>query len=81
LHTIWVRRAAQEANRAIGVRVGRPAVIRDNVFIGCGYAAIALYWDPDRVSIDRNLFYLTPRDVVNSRISGQHGRYYREQYR
>src|SRR3954470_22690475 len=58
------------ADRAIGVRVGRPAVICDNVFIGCGNAAIALYRDPDRVSIDRNLFYLTPRDVVNSRISG-----------
>lgn len=57
-------------DRAIGVRVGRPAVIRDNVFIGCGNAAIALYRDPDRVSIDRNLFYLTPRDVVNSRVSG-----------
>jgi hypothetical protein len=57
-------------DRAIGIRVGRPAVIRDNIFIGCGNAAIALYRDPDRVSIDRNLFYLTPRDVVNSRVSG-----------
>ncbi len=57
-------------DRAIGVRVSRPAVIRDNVFIGCGNAAIGLIRDPDRVWIDRNLFYLTPRDVVNSRASG-----------
>ncbi len=57
-------------DQAIGIRVNRPAIIHDNVFIGCGNAAISMYRDPDRVSIDRNLFYLTPLDVVISRISG-----------
>jgi hypothetical protein len=57
------------ADRAIGIRVNRPAVIHDNVFISCGNAAISLYRDPDRVSIDRNLFYLTPRNVVHSGAS------------
>lgn len=58
------------ADQAIGIRVNRPAVVVDNVFISCGNAAIALYRDPDRVSIDRNSFYVTPVDVVNSRVSG-----------
>ncbi len=57
-------------DQAIGIRVGGPAVIQDNVFISCGNAGIALYRDLDRVSVDRNLFYLTTRDVVNSRMSG-----------
>ncbi len=57
-------------DRAIGVRVNRTAVVQDNVFVSCGNAAIALYRDLDRVSIDRNLFYLTPRDIVNSRAQG-----------
>jgi hypothetical protein len=56
------------ADRAMGIRVSRSAVIHDNVFISCGNAAIALYRDLDRVCIDRNLFYLTPRDIVNSRL-------------
>jgi len=57
-------------DQAIGIRAGGPSVIHDNVFISCGNAGIALYRDLDRVSIDRNLFYLTTRDVVNSRMSG-----------
>jgi hypothetical protein len=57
-------------DQAIGIRISRPAVIQDNVFISCGNAAISLYRDPDRISIDRNLFFLTPRDVVISRVSG-----------
>ena len=57
-------------DQAIGVRVNRPAVIQDNVFISCGNAAISLYRDPDRVSVDRNLFFLTPRDIVISRAAG-----------
>ena len=58
------------ADQAIGIRVNRPAVIHDNLFISCGNAAISLYRDPDRVSIDRNLFYVTPLNLVNSRVSG-----------
>jgi len=57
-------------DQAIGIRVNRPAVIQENVFIGCGNAAISLYRDPDRVSIDRNLFFLTPRDVVAGHLAG-----------
>lgn len=57
-------------DQAIGVRINRPAVIQDNVFISCGNAAISMYRDPDRISIDRNLFYLTPRDLVAGHISG-----------
>ena len=56
-------------DQAIGIRVNRPAVIHDNVFVSCGNAAISLYRDPERVSIDGNLFFLTPRDLMNSRIS------------
>ena len=58
------------ADQAIGIRVGRSAVIQDNVFISCGNAAISVYRDLDRVSVDRNLFYLTPRDIVKSRATG-----------
>jgi Right handed beta helix region len=57
-------------DHAIGIRINRSAVVKDNVFVSCGNAAIALYRDLDRVSIDDNLFYLTPRDAVNSRASG-----------
>jgi hypothetical protein len=55
-------------DQAIGIRINCSAVVQENVFVSCGNAAIALYRDLDRVSINRNLFYLTPRDVVNSRI-------------
>jgi hypothetical protein len=58
------------ADRAIGVRVNCPSVVQDNVFVSCGNAAIAIYRDLDRVSIDRNLFYLSPRDILNSRAQG-----------
>src|SRR3569833_2380178 len=57
-------------DQAIGIRVNRPAVIQDNVFISCGNAALSLYRDADRVSVDRNLFFLTPRDIVVSRAGG-----------
>ncbi|HXS75241.1 MAG TPA: right-handed parallel beta-helix repeat-containing protein [Terracidiphilus sp.] len=57
-------------DQAIGVRVNRPCVIQDNIFISCGNAAISLYRDPDRVSVDRNLFFLTPRDIAISRAGG-----------
>jgi Right handed beta helix region len=57
-------------DQAIGIRVNRPAVIQENVFVGCGNGAISLYRDPDRVSIDRNLFFLTPRDVVAGHLGG-----------
>jgi hypothetical protein len=58
------------ADQAIGIRVGGPAVIHENLFVSCGNAAISLYGDPARVSVDRNLFYLSPRDVLKSRVQG-----------
>ena len=54
-------------DRSIGVRINRAAVVQDNVFVSCGNSAIVLFRDFERVSIDRNLFYLTTRDIVNSR--------------
>jgi Right handed beta helix region len=61
------------ADHAIGIRINRPTVVQDNVFVSCGNAAIALFRDLDRVSIDRNLFFVTPRDMVNSRAQGNSG--------
>jgi hypothetical protein len=58
------------AHCAIGVRVQCRAVLQDNVFVSCGNAAIALFLDPDRVHVDRNLFYLTPHDIVKGRVQG-----------
>lgn len=54
-------------DRSIGVRINRVAVVQDNVFVSCGNSAIELFRDFERVSIDRNLFYLTTRDIVNCR--------------
>ena len=47
--------------------------MQDNVFVSCGNAAISLYIDPALVSIERNLFFLTPRDIVESRAQGNSG--------
>ncbi len=58
---------------AIGVRVNCPAAVQDNIFVSCGNAAISVFIDPGRVSIDRNLFYLTPRAVVRSYAQGDSG--------
>jgi hypothetical protein len=58
------------ADRAIGVRTNRPAVVQDNVFVSCGNAAIEFLLDPERIAIDRNLFFATPRDIVNGRLPG-----------
>jgi hypothetical protein len=58
------------ADSAIGVRAHCPAVVQDNVFVSCGNAAIEVFGDVDRTSIDRNLFYLTPHDLVTSRAGG-----------
>jgi hypothetical protein len=56
------------ADRAIGVRVNGAATIADNVFVGCGNAAIACSRDVAQIAIDRNLFFATLRDVVRSRV-------------
>src|SRR3569833_345625 len=58
-------------DQAIGIRVNRPAVIQENVFVGCGNEAISLYRDPDRVSIVRILCFMTPRDIVSCHLCGE----------
>src|SRR4051794_1887743 len=58
------------ADRAIGVRVNGAATIADNVFVGCGNAAIACLGDVGQIGVDRNLFFATPRDIVRSRVPG-----------
>ncbi|MFJ8207534.1 hypothetical protein [Micromonospora chalcea] len=58
------------ADRAVGVRVNGAAAIADNVFVGCGNAAVACLRDVGQIAIDRNLFFATPRDIVRSRVPG-----------
>jgi hypothetical protein len=58
------------ADRAVGVRVDGAATVADNLFVGCGNAAIACFGDVDQVAVDRNLFFASPRDVLRSRVSG-----------
>jgi len=58
---------------AIGIRVNCPAIVQDNIFVSCGNAAISLYLDPARVSIERTFFFLTPRDIVKIRSQGNSG--------
>ncbi|SCG68114.1 right-handed parallel beta-helix repeat-containing protein [Micromonospora humi] len=57
------------ADRAIGLRIRCAATITDNLFVGCGNAAIACYHDIDRITVDRNQFFCTLRDVVRSRVA------------
>ena len=57
-------------DRAIGVRSNRPAVVQDNVFVSCGNSAMVTLQDFARLRLDRNLFYLTPRNIVNTRLQG-----------
>ena len=47
--------------------------MQDNIFVSCGNAALSLYLDPARVSIERNLFFLTTRDILKSRAQGNTG--------
>lgn len=61
------------ADSANGVRVNCPAIVQDNLFVGCGNAGISVFIDPARVSIDRNLFFLSPHDVIRSRAQGNAG--------
>jgi hypothetical protein len=65
--------AGSGADSAIGIRINCPAIVQDNIFVSCGNAAISLYLDPARVSIDRNLFFLTPRSILRSRFQGSSG--------
>ncbi|MEV6968640.1 right-handed parallel beta-helix repeat-containing protein [Hamadaea sp. NPDC051192] len=57
-------------DRAIGVRISGAATVADNVFVGCGNAAVACLSDVGQVAVDRNLFFASLRDIVRSRVSG-----------
>jgi hypothetical protein len=57
-------------DRAIGVRANSAASIADNVFVGCGNAAVACFGDVNQIAIDRNMFFGTLRDIVRSRVLG-----------
>jgi hypothetical protein len=59
--------AGSGADMAIGIRINCPASVQENIFVGCGNAAISLFVDPARVAIDSNLFFLTPRDILVNR--------------
>src|SRR5262245_58877118 len=59
------------ADNGIGVRVHCPAVIQDNVFLACANFAITLFVQPERVSVDRNVFWMSTHDTVAKRMAGE----------
>ncbi len=61
------------ADQANGVCINCPAVVQDNLFVSCGNAGISVFIDPARVSIDRNLFFLSPHDAIRSNAQGSSG--------
>ena len=65
--------AGAGGDTAVGVRIRCPAIVQDNLFVSCGNAAISLFTEPERISIERNRFFLTPRDVLVSRSQGNAG--------
>jgi hypothetical protein len=56
-----------------GVIAQCPAVIENNLFVSCANSGISNYVDPERMAIERNVFFATPRDVLESRSSGTTG--------
>lgn len=65
--------AGAGGDQSHGIRVHCPAVIESNVFVSCGNAAIAVYLDLARVAIERNLFFASPHDAIESRSSSAKG--------
>jgi hypothetical protein len=65
--------AGTGGDQSQGIRVNCPAVIENNVFVSCGNAAIAVYLDLARVAIERNLFFASPHDVIESKSSAAKG--------
>lgn len=61
------------ADAANGVRINCPAVVQDNLFVSCGNAGISVFIGPERVAIDRNLFFLSPHDAIRSRAQDSTG--------
>lgn len=67
VHDVGDPPLATGADRSVGVRVQAPAQITDNAFIFCANAGISLLAPPEKVSIDGNLFYMMPHDLVTKR--------------
>jgi parallel beta helix pectate lyase-like protein len=65
--------AGSGGDQSQGIRVNCPAAIEDNVFVSCGNAAIAVYLDLARVAIERNLFFASPHDVIESKSGASKG--------
>lgn len=65
--------AGKGGDRSHGIRINCPAVVENNVFVSCGNSAISAILEPARISIDRNLFFATPHDVIESRALGSSG--------
>ena len=55
------------------MRVMAPAVIENNVFVGCGNSAIGVLLDVQRVAIEGNLFFASPRSVITCTTAGFKG--------
>jgi hypothetical protein len=56
-----------------GIIAQCPAVIESNLFYSCGNSGISNYVDPDRIAIERNVTFATPRDFLEHRVGGQLG--------
>ena len=50
-----------------------PAVIENNLFYSCGNSGISNYVDPDRIAIERNVTFATPRDFLEHHAGAQLG--------
>jgi hypothetical protein len=62
--------AGQGGPQAHGIVVRCPAVIDNNVFVSCGNSAISNAMDPGSVVIENNVFFATPRDILEHQASG-----------
>lgn len=62
--------AGQGGPQAHGIIVRCPSVIDNNVFVSCGNSAISNYVDPGFVGIQNNVFFATPRDIVEHHVDG-----------
>lgn len=65
--------AGNGGDRSHGIRVNCPAIIESNVFVSCGNSAISTMLAPARISIERNLFFMTPHVLVESRALDSSG--------
>ena len=65
--------AGKGGDRSHGIRVNCPGVIEGNVFVSCGNSAISTVLAPARTGIERNLFFVTPHLLIESRALDSSG--------